>query len=779
MKVTRQWLNEFIPLESVSTQTLIDTLNKTGFEVAGTQTLSFPEGVVIGYVQSREKHPDADKLSICQVDIGTQTLQIVCGAKNVAQGQYIAVATVGATLPNGLTIKDASLRGVASSGMICSTTEIGLPSIDDGIWVLDDSLGSMVCGAPLSTLEMLQDEIIEIELTANRGDCLSIVGIARELSASLNLPFKELTFPKDEEHSKGIGRVMTLTCSPDLVSDLLYRVADNTQFTLPAIISLRLALVGEPIGSTMVERACTYTTHATGVIIRSYKASLFVNENEKLAFICEQSHGIDTVRSHLAESTCHTLVGISQDPSCKADDQDALIVFEASYIYPDVVSQLVFDHNLASDKLFYRSSRGSEYNLDFGMNYLSSVVTKIPSFQFYGGSLSHVMGREQYTTKISLQEIAAITGTVFDKNYFITLLKRLGFDVSVSGDEFVMTIPFYRQDIKNGHDIAEEIVRMVGIDNIPSLPLSFTEKVRTNNASVRYYAFRKLRQKSVQAGFFECVHFIFDERKTVEKLGFMTLDPALDLINPITQELDTLRTSLLPNLLLSAKRNLANSYKKVPLFELGSVYTAQREEYPSMAFLWAGNESDDTIFNHGKPQDITFQEFFLKVTSIIGTCQLLPFENVPSFLHPYQSAQISQGDQIIGFIGRMHPKLCEELDLPTTCVAQIDPLCVIERKIVANSVSKFQKAVKDLTLLVPKAMTYHTIIEALSQVPQPLVEKYYPIDDYTGKDASDVHSLTIRFHLRATDRTLTEDESSSVMKSIETHLDTTLGIRRG
>ena len=223
MIITRSWLEEFIDISKISTDEICKTLNSIGLEVDSLEKVSIVSKVVVGKVLERVKHPEADKLSICQVDLGTQQVQIVCGAKNVDEGQFVPVATLGCDLGNDFIIKEAKLRGVESNGMICSSTELGLPKLNDGILELDNSIGELILGKELSDYPKLSDEIIEIELTANRGDCLSINGIARELSAFYNIPFIE--YDKQVNYNNlGIGQVLEVECDNKLV------YVDNTNY---------------------------------------------------------------------------------------------------------------------------------------------------------------------------------------------------------------------------------------------------------------------------------------------------------------------------------------------------------------------------------------------------------------------------------------------------------------------------------------------------------------------------------------------------------------------
>ena len=205
MIITKNWLLDWIEIEDISTYQLCQTLNNIGLEVDSVTSYTPPKGVVVGKVISCSKHPDADKLNVCEVDIGKQKVQIVCGAKNVVTSQYVAVAKVGTLLPGNLEIKEANLRGVNSSGMICSLSELGYPSSNDGILELDDSLGVLTIGEELATIGAFNDVVIEIGLTANRGDCLSIYGVARDLGAAFGIDLKP-TPKEDEEENSCIRR---------------------------------------------------------------------------------------------------------------------------------------------------------------------------------------------------------------------------------------------------------------------------------------------------------------------------------------------------------------------------------------------------------------------------------------------------------------------------------------------------------------------------------------------------------------------------------------------
>ena len=225
MIVTRSWLNEFIDLSSVSNEKLYETFNAIGLEVDSINQIEIAQKVVIGKVLSCEKHPDADKLNVCQIDIGSGKRQIVCGAANVLDAEYVAVATIGAVLPGDFVIKHAKLRGVESEGMICASSELGLPDMGKGIMILDDSIGALTVGAELASYPNVGDTIIELELTANRGDCLSVYGVARDLSAALDIEMKRFEYKQEDKIKLGIAREAEIHTEGNMDGDLHYKLA--------------------------------------------------------------------------------------------------------------------------------------------------------------------------------------------------------------------------------------------------------------------------------------------------------------------------------------------------------------------------------------------------------------------------------------------------------------------------------------------------------------------------------------------------------------------------
>ncbi len=763
MIITKSWLNEWIEVSDIETDIIVKTLNSIGLEVDRVESYEIPKKVVFGRVIECEKHPDADKLSVCKVDIGTSIRQIVCGAKNVRKDLYVAVATIGAKLPNGLEIKHATLRGVDSEGMICSAGEIGLPDFFDGIMEIDGSIGKFELGDEVCEHPIFSDDIIEIELTANRGDCLSIRGIARDLSAAFNRPLKENCDENFNEKKQGIGRVFSLLHKNNLDVSMLYKAADLHEIETPFVIKLRLAQVEED-AKTPLEAFIRYATHATGVILRAYDYEFFKTEEQKSAKgELKKEDGYIALYAKKRAS----IVGVNQCEASKVKEDTKVAILEASYIAPESVSKMMMEHKLPSDHVYYRSSRGSEPDLDLGMNYLLTMLSRYSGVEFFSGDIELNDEYEKKVVSITKEEIDSFIGMSVEKSRITNILKNLGFKLQKSSNDiFVLYVPKFRHDISNKQDIVEEIVRLVGIDNITSKPIEFVE---ANRLTDDYYAYKKrvhYRQKSAGCGFFEAVHFVFDDSTKLQKYGFEVVSEELALVNPIVNTLDTLRPTLLHWLLQSASNNRKNGFESIRLFEIGSIFNTQREESLKAAYIVSGAIESDKLSNSGKPKVVDFEYFTQKISDIIGSFELKPKTPSHQLAHPYQCAEIIQNGKSVGELFKLHPLVAKELDLDDTYLCELDFNALEYSLKCAKESSKYQASTRDLSLLVPKELSYDKIKETIKALELENLVRFYVVDRYEDSALGEMVSLTLRFVLQSMYKTLEEDDIVAVMDKV-------------
>jgi len=772
MIITRNWLQEYIDISKITTDDICKTLNSIGLEVDSLKTQRIPSKVVIGKVLEKKKHPDADKLNICQVDLGDQQVQIVCGAKNVDAGQIVPVAVVGCRLSEDFKIKKAKLRGAQSNGMICSSTEIGLPKLNDGILELDDSIGELVIGKELKDYPLINDDIIEIELTANRGDCLSINGVARELSAFYNIPFLERD-KTIEVNDLGIGQVLEVESTGDVDSKYIYKAATLEDFSLPLLYKLRVAILDKYEESDLKD-TITYVTQETGVILNAYAKKDLKNKedsNISILTIKKDKKGFDIVEGKEQLSTiCINHKDINEDKNSE-------YIIEATYVNPELISKKVFETKEKTGEIYYRTSRGSEPCLEFGINTFCTLISKAGG-KLFNGTEAFNDYNEKQTLDVNINKINSIIGQEVEKATIENILGSLGFEVKdVSKDVLSLKVPLFRHDIKNIADVTEEIVRIIGIDNIEAKPQAIDEIDRSNKTSANLRKRNKIRFKAIENGFYETVTYVLANKEKLQKYSLPVVKDSLDLLNPIVKELDTFRTTISLNLIEACASNMKLGFKSAAFFEIGKIFNMNREEKTVISFIFSGQKEIESFNNSGKPKDIEFFEFAKKILNTVGKFDLVPMKKISNkLIHPYQNGSIIMDNQEVGFISKLHPSVCDDYNLSDTFIAQIDFDKIKDDLTKVEPFSKFQSSKKDLSIVAPKSMEYKEIKDVINSIDDENIKQYNLIDIYSDEQLGDNESLTIRFVLQNDNKTLDEDDITSTMNNIQNILNEKLGI---
>lgn len=764
MIITRSWLNNFLDISDVSDDTLYKTLNAIGLEVDSITPYTIPEKIVVGKILSCEKHPDADKLNVCQIDLGAGILrQIVCGAANVVHAEYVAVATIGAKLGKDFEIKHAKLRGVESEGMVCSSSELGLPSMGNGIMILDESIGELIIGKELNEYKKLADTVIEIELTANRGDCLSIYGVARDLSAALKIPMKNFDYESKSQDKIGLARVAKLSTTGEVNASLEYSMANISELNISLLFTLRLSFLNELQDDTL-KNMIKYIIHTTGVILNAYDVSSVELGDEMISINAKNING--AIEISVNNQTC-ALLGIQQKEVCQATEKSTQVLFQASYMEPKALVDVVSEQKLDTDELYYNTSRGSEPNLCFAIKYLTYLFEVYYDSKLFDGTLTLDKETDKRTITISVEEICGIIGNEIPKMEIVNILKSLNFNVQATGeDKFGIMVPKYRHDIENIQDIAEEIVRIVGIDNIEAKALKFVEHNRQNSTMQKYYAKKELRSRAVGVGFDESISYAFTDKTLLEKYNLPRVEETYDIINPITNDFNTLRTTIAINLLQAAQRNVNYSKKSTALFEIGTIFNEKREEKEVFALIYTGHKDSENISNAGKPSNIDFETFVKQVSGIIGNFELSALREKNELLHPYQSANIIINNKVCGYLSKVHPTVTEAFDLKETFIAEINFESLVPQHINAHAISKFQGVYKDLSFVIDKNIPYNQVSLCLKKLDLPLLKKVYPVDVYEDETLGDDKSLSLRLFIQSLEDTLKDDEIETTVQMI-------------
>ncbi len=752
MKLSVNDLNVFVNTPKDIAK-LCEDLSCLGLEVESCIPCVAPKNVVVGKILEKAPHKNAEKLSVCQVDVGKEVLQIVCGAKNVAPNQFVPVALNGALI-GSTTIAKTELRGVESCGMICSSAELGFPKINDGILELDESVGELVLGKELNEYAPFNTHVLEISLTPNRGDCLSVLGVAREISAFYHTPLKPIKALNFTPTSDWI----TLSAGENIESHLAYYLVCNYSLKTPLKVKLSLAH-NNALSENDLNNFIEFSVHFSGVIMNAYS----LNATPMDLSVKNDENNLESVYiSHQKRSTI----------AIKHQDQKDLsecLLLEASYIDPISLSlklHALKDKTLQKDNaLIYRSARGSNPNLSDGLNFLSAHLkaTILESKQ-----TEHSL--KDRTLTFQLEDITEILGLAVEEEKIQGILKNLGFKVSAKEPNskhqiLEVVAPNFRHDIKTIQDIAEEILRFVGIDHLISKPLHCVSNKNSNPHYDTHRFFENLKHKALACGFKEVIHYVFYSKEKQQKLGFEVLEDPLELQNPITTDLNTLRTSLVCGLLDASLRNKNLGFKSIALYEKGSVYNSKREEVQKLGFLASGLQKKES-YPDAKGKAWDFYSFAECVSKVIGDFSLEKLNAQTPINHPYQSAKIIQNNEIIGVIAKIHPKVIQELDLFESYYAEIDAFKLKRPAMLLKPFSIYPSSVRDLTLIIDENTAFSRIKKALKDAQIPNLSEILPLDIF--KESHNSIALSVRCVIHSLEKTLNDEEvNSAVQKSLE------------
>ncbi|PUB99474.1 phenylalanine--tRNA ligase subunit beta [Helicobacter pylori] len=752
MKLSVNDLNVFVNTPKDIAK-LCENLSRLGLEVESCIPCIAPKNVVVGKVLEKAPHKNAEKLSVCQVDVGKEVLQIVCGAKNVAPNQFVPVALNGALI-GSTTIAKTELRGVESYGMICSSAELGFPKINDGILELDESVGELVLGKELNEYAPFNTHVLEISLTPNRGDCLSVLGIAREISAFYNTPLKPIKALNFTPTSDSI----TLSVGENIESHLAYYLIYNHSLKTPLNVKLSLAH-NNALSENDLNNFIEFSAHFSGVIMNAYS----LNATPIDLSVKNDENNLESVYiNHQKRSTI----------AIKHQDQKDLsehLLLEASYIDPISLSlklHALKDKTLQKDNaLIYRSARGSNPNLSDGLNFLSA---HLKAAILESKQTQHSL--KDRTLTFQLEDITEILGLAVETEKIQDILKNLGFKVSIKVSNskpqiLEVVAPNFRHDIKTIQDIAEEILRFVGIDNLVSKPLNCISDKNSNPHYDTHRFFENLKHKALACGFKEVIHYVFYSKEKQQKLGFEVLEDPLELQNPITTELNTLRTSLVCGLLDASLRNKNLGFKSIALYEKGSVYNSKREEIQKLGFLASGLQKKES-YPDAKGKAWDFYSFAECVSKVIGDFSLEKLTTKTPINHPYQSAKIIQNHEIIGVIAKIHPKVIQELDLFESYYAEIDAFKLKRPAMLLKPFSIYPSSVRDLTLIIDENTAFSRIKKALKDAQIPNLSEILPLDIF--KESNNTIALSLRCVIHSLEKTLNDEEvNSAVQKALE------------
>jgi len=764
MKFSENWLRTWVN-PAFSSDELAHVLTMAGLEVEGMEAVAPAfSNVVVAEVLEVSKHPNADRLNVCQVNVGDgQPLTIVCGAANVAVGAKVPCARIGAVLPGDFSIKQAKVRNVESFGMLCSEKELGLAEESQGLWLLptDAPVGKM-----LREYLELDDKLFTLKLTPNRSDCSGMAGIAREVAALAGSPLKQMeiqTQPVALPEQLPVNVADAQAC-PLYCGRLVRGV--NAAAPTPAWMLRRLERSGLR-GISAVVDITNYVMLEMGQPLHAFDLAKLTGgitvrrarNGEELTLLNEQTVKLDNEVLVIADDArVLALAGImgGQGSGVETTTQDVFL--ESAFFHPDAIAGKARRFGLATDSSF-RFERG----VDFAATRQALERATQLLLEICGGSagaISEARGKLPQRVAITLRRsrVVRVLGIALDNTQIAALLQRLQLDFVSNGDDFSVVPPSFRFDLSIEADLIEELARLHGYDNIPALAPQAVLTMLPYSELQRPLA--RIQQILVSRDYQEIVSYAFvDEQIERDLCG--NADPVA-LQNPIASNLAVMRSSLIGGLVGALRFNLNRRQGRVRLFEAGACFARSSNEYAQSQRL------SGMAYGAALPEQwgvaakaVDFYDVKADVEALFAPRMLRFVAAVHPALHPGRSAQIYCGEQMVGWIGELHPQWQQQYDMAQPAVWFEVELGALTRVAVPrmSEVAKSLPVRRDLAVLVDEAVTAQTLLDTMQQVDAPYVQEIALFDVYRGKGVEQgKKSLAFRVLLQDTQKTLTDSE---------------------
>ncbi|MDC4291859.1 phenylalanine--tRNA ligase subunit beta [Acinetobacter baumannii] len=778
MKISENWLRTWVN-PAIDSDTLSDQLTMLGLEVDELAPVAKPfTGVVVGEVLTVEQHPDADRLRVTTVNIGSgEPLQIVCGAPNVRAGMKAPVATIGAVLPGDFKIKKGKLRGVESQGMLCGASEIDLEDKIDGLLELPDDAP---VGVNIREYLKLDDNVIDISITPNRGDCFSIRGIAREVAVINQLQMNE---PEIKSVDATITDEKKVVINTDGAPRYLGRVIKNVNVkaATPEWMEQALARSGIRTHSILVD-VTNYVLMELGQPMHAFdlakiEGTVHVRQaqpQEKLQLLNDQEVELqDDVMVIADDQKALAIAGIMGGLASSVTDDTTDIFLESAFFAPLAIAGRARRFGLHTDSS-QRYERGVDFELPLiAMNRASQLIQELAGGEF--GPITVVEKSDLLPKREAIElkqaQVDQLLGYKVAAEFITDALTRLGCEVTVQANgEWSVVPPSHRYDMAIYQDLIEEVARIDGYDNIQiSLPSMDVQLAKYQDR----FEIAQLRQTVVTLGYQEAISFSFADAKLEKQLN-PQVSPLM-LANPISSDLAVMRSTLLSSLIPCVQYNLNRQQSRVRFFELGLRFDYQNansiqdlKQIPTLALVAVGSREPESW--HAKPQPMDFFDFKGEVEEILaaGRVKVEYVRSEHPWLHPGQSAEILVDGQSIGYLGRLHPSLENELDLSTTWVAELDQAAVLQ-SYVSNftELSRFPSVRRDIALLISDNINVRDIQQLIEKTGGELLDSTWLFDVYTGQGVEEgKRSLAFALLWQHPSRTLEDAEIKSGMDNI-------------
>jgi phenylalanyl-tRNA synthetase beta chain len=798
MQFPESWLRSLAdPAEG--TDALAHRLTMAGLEVEDLQPAAPPfSGVVVAQVLETAKHPNADKLTVCQVDAGGERLTIVCGAPNVAPGVKVPCAVVGAKLPGDFEIKLAKMRGVESQGMLCSARELGLPEEEGGLLLLD---ADAPVGKPFREYYALDDRIFTIKLTPNKADCLSVLGVAREVAALTGAALKP---PVIRPITPTLSdRLPVKVSAPDLCGRFSGRVIRgvNAKAPTPGWMRRWLEMSGQRSISALVDIS-NYVmlelgrpTHVFdldkihgGLHVRWGKAG------EKLELLNGQTIEVDETVGVIADmkpegEVIESLAGIMGGEATAVSLDTRNVYVEAAFWWPNAIQGRARRYNFSTDAA-HRFERGVDYATTAEhIEYLTALVMQVCGGEA-GPIDDQVLGLPQRKpVALRPERCVKVLGVPIGRAQILEIFKRLSLQAEDQGERIVVTPPSYRFDLEIEEDLIEEVARVYGFDNIPALPPRARAKMRV--APETENSLHAVRRAIAARDYQEAMNFAFVEEDW-ERDFAGNADP-IRLLNPIASQLAVMRSTLIGSLVANVRHNLKHKQTRVRMFEVGRIFRRDAQAKDGELAV-AGVDQPMHVggiaYGPAAEEQWGVAERLVDYFDVKGDLEvLLPagrtrFERAEHpALHPGRAARILVDGKAVGVVGELHPRWLRKYELPQTPVVfEVQAAALLQRPLPSyEEVSRMPVVVRDLALVVDSGVSVQEMLDCMhdARLQQPelaIVGNIKLFDEYRGKGLKDNEkSLAFRIWLQDTRTTLNDEQANACVSTLTVALQSRFG----
>lgn len=795
MLVSYNWLRNYVNLDNVTPEELAEKITRSGIEVEGIEYLApKSENIVVGYVKSCEKHPDADKLNLCQVDVGEESLQIICGAPNVGSGQKVAVAKPGAKLPNGMKIKKVKLRGVESNGMICSLQELGLDEkyipvdVAEGIFVFPEDAE---VGVPVQELLNLDDAILDLDVLANRPDALSMLGVAYEVAAILNqpmeLPDENLTVDESIEAKDYIDvKIDSIENNPYYGAFIIRDVEIK-----PAPLWMRNYLMASGI------RPINNVVDITNFVLLEYGQPLHAFDYDQFGSkqvvirqgkVNETMVTLDDQERQLNENNLVitngkepvALAGVMGGADSEVTDETTNLLLEAAYFNSASVRHTVKQTGLRSESST-RFEKGVDPNRVKRAGIRAcSLLQKYANGKIAGGVVEvDELDKSEKSVTVTTAKINQRLGMELDEKDVASVLSRLQFEFSKNGEEIIVQVPTRRLDISIFEDILEEVIRIYGYDHLPyTIPQGWVQAGGLTDIQLLQ---REIKNYLSSAGLMETLTYSLTNEKDAKR--FLTSDieekPAysVGLAMPMSEEHSHLRLSLIPEMLRVLQHNVARTQTDLAYYEIGKVFISREEEITNQPIenLHVAGALTGLWHNHPWQQEKKPVDFYVAKGIVEGLFAHLEL-NVTFVqikmedMHPGRCAEIRLNGKGIGYVGQVHPLTAKDFDVKETYVFEIDLESVFAVHQLTPSftdIPRYPSVTRDIAFILDNDIPAGDVQAVIKEIGAPLVKEVSIFDVYQGEHMEEgKKSVAYRLLYQDPSRTLKDDEVDASYQEI-------------